>query len=192
VGAERNWYEVVQRLLSGDELAYLELARLVNRFLGSWRAYDFADEWEDVIQDVVTATALAVREGRVREVEALPGYVRAVTRNQLGKRLERRLRAGRDALLPWDETIVGRHLERSVVSLELRVDLLAALDKLPERKREVVWGVYVAGRTYDQGARDSGIPLGTLKRYLRDGLAQLREQFGAQLDAEGPSEGAEA
>jgi DNA-directed RNA polymerase specialized sigma24 family protein len=45
-----------------------------------------------------------------------------------------------------------------------------------------VTAVYVGGMTYEEAARATGIPLGTLKRYLRDGLAQLREELGDRLE----------
>ena len=46
-----------------------------------------------------------------------------------------------------------------------------------------VVGVHVHGKTYAQVAEESGIPLGSLKRYLRDGLAQLREELAGFLES---------
>jgi hypothetical protein len=37
--------------------------------------------------------------------------------------------------------------------------------------------VYVAGHTYSEAAAATGIPLGSLKRYLRDGLNTLRAEL---------------
>lgn len=178
-----DWLEVVERLLAGDGAAFLELARLVNQFLCRWRAYDFGDEWEDVIQEAVTATAIAVREGRIREPKALPGYVKAVARNQFTDRLKARLRLGPEAALRWDDRIAVGALDGDGCSIEMRRDLVAALEGLPEKSQQAVCGVYLEGKTYEQASRDSGIPLGSLKRYLRDGLAQLRSDLGARLDA---------
>ena len=45
-----------------------------------------------------------------------------------------------------------------------------------------VIAVYAAGLTYEEAARATGTPLGTLKRQLRDGLAQLRDALGEHLD----------
>ena len=66
---------------------------------------------------------------------------------------------------------------------EVSRDLSQALGRLPEKQRLVVTGVHVQGRTYDQVAEDTGIPLGSLKRYLRDGLASLREDLSDFLDS---------
>jgi RNA polymerase sigma-70 factor (ECF subfamily) len=182
---ERNWLSVVERLLDGEERAFLELARLVNQFLVGWRAYDFADEWEDLVQEVVAATAVAVREGRLRESGALPGYVRAVTRNKFADRLKARLRAsGSCGTEAWNERIDSGALGSVPVDAELQVDVAAALAQLPEKRRSAVFDVVVLGKTYEQAARESGIPLGSLKRYLRDGLAELRERLREHLGDE--------
>jgi RNA polymerase sigma-70 factor (ECF subfamily) len=184
VRTDVDWQAVVERLLQGDERAFLVIARLVNAFLARWRAYDFADEWDDLIQEVVLATSLAVRERRLRDPGAVPGYVRSVTRHKFVDQLRARLRVGREALLPWDERIDSGALESEPASPELRRDLAVALDELPQKKRDAVCGVYLEGKTYEQVSREAGIPLGTLKRYLRDGLAQLRERLRGRLDEE--------
>ena len=72
------------------------------------------------------------------------------------------------------------HEER--LGAEAREDLRRALARIPDKKREAVLSVYVGGMTYDEAARVTGIPLGTLKRYLRDGLAQLRDELAGVLD----------
>jgi RNA polymerase sigma-70 factor (ECF subfamily) len=179
-----DWMAVVERLVAGDEQAFLTVARLVNGFLTHWRAYDFRDEWDDLIQEVVMATIAAARAGRLRDALAVPGYVRAVTRNKLADHLRARLRLGVDAVLPWDERIGAGALDVGGGSPELQADLAAALGELPEKKRSAVCAVYLEGKTYEQASRDVGIPLGTLKRYLRDGLAQLGERLRGILDGE--------
>ena len=180
---DADWQAVVERLLQDDAHAFLEIARLVNGFLARWRAYDFSDEWDDLIQEVVLATSLAVRERRLRDAGALPGFVRSVTRHKLVDHLRGRLRVGRDAMLAWDERI-GAASEDDLPSPELRTDLETALDELPQKKRDAICGVYLEGKTYEQVSREAGIPLGTLKRYLRDALAQLRERLRGSLDEE--------
>lgn len=183
-GNETDWMAVVERLLAEDGAAFLKLARLVNGFLARWRAYDFADEWDDLIQEAVLATVAAVRTGRLRDPRAVSGYLRTVTRNKLADRLRARLRLGRQALLPWDERIGAGVLDPEGVSPELRADLLVALGDLPEKQRLAVCGVYLEGKTYDQVSSEAGIPLGTLKRSLRDGLAQLRDRLQGGLEGE--------
>src|SRR5215510_8312925 len=45
-------------------------------------------------------------------------------------------------------------------------------------KRRRVTGVYVEGLSYEEMSERAGVPLGTLKRRLREGLAALRVRLG--------------
>jgi DNA-directed RNA polymerase specialized sigma24 family protein len=53
---------------------------------------------------------------------------------------------------------------------------------LPEEQRRVIQAVYIEGKTYEEAAEATLIPLGSLKRYLRLGLSQLREQLKSVLE----------
>jgi RNA polymerase sigma-70 factor (ECF subfamily) len=169
---------VQARLLTGDRLAFLELNRLVTGFLQQLRAYDFRDEWDDLRQEVALSVIENARAGRLRDPEAFVGYVRIITRNKFVDRLKRRLRRHEKETLPWDdeaERLIrapGAHPDGA-----LGADLRAALGDLCEDERRAVEGVYAEGRTYQEVADRTGIPLGTLKRRLRDGLRKLRERL---------------
>ena len=67
---------------------------------------------------------------------------------------------------------VGLSTSHSITGLELFVNWYIAVTAL---------AVYGNERTYEQAASDTGIPLGSLKRHLREGLARLREQFSENL-----------
>ena len=43
--------------------------------------------------------------------------------------------------------------------------------------------VHLQGKTYERAAQDTKIPLGSLKRFLRDGLAALRVDLADYLDS---------
>ena len=58
-----------------------------------------------------------------------------------------------------------------------------AILKLPEKQRLAVLSVYLEGRTYDEAAQHTAIPLGSLKRYLRAGLATLHTQLSEYHDS---------
>jgi RNA polymerase sigma-70 factor (ECF subfamily) len=181
---DKDWAAVLERLLEGDRLALVELSRLINGFLGRWNAYDFRDEWDDLIQEVVLAVGSALREGRIRERAAVVGYLRSTARFKFVDRLKRHLRCAEDDTLPWEDVVDGA-LEPSTddeSSNDTRRDLHAALTRLPEKKRDVVLAVYVHGKTYDEASESTGIPLGSLKRYLREGLAELRVELSPLLE----------
>lgn len=176
-GATEDWGAVLDRLISGDRAAFLTVSRLITGLLISWRAFDFEDEWDDLIQDVVIALVTASREGRIRDRGAIAGYVRTTARFKFVDRLRQHIRCPVDEAVPWEDVAVAAN--PGPVEPEA-IDVRRALEKLPPKTRDAVSGVYLRGRTYEQVSKETGIPLGTLKRYLRQGLAELREALGAE------------
>jgi RNA polymerase sigma-70 factor (ECF subfamily) len=181
MASDSNWLDVLARLLEGDRLAFLELGRLVTAFLVRLRVYDLRDEWEDLRQEVVLAMVAAARAGRLREPGAIVGFVRAVTRNKVADRLGARYRAHEMQAQPWqdlaDELVdtSGRDAEDAVRAAAL----WDAVEALPSEQRAAVRGVYLEGKTYEAVSAETGIPLGTMKRRLRDALVALRARFAA-------------
>jgi RNA polymerase sigma-70 factor (ECF subfamily) len=175
-----NWAEVVDRLVEGDQVAFLKLSRLVTGFLIQRRAYDFREEWPDLIQEVLLALVKAVRRDGIRERSAVVAYTRRITLNKLADRIRDHLRLREDQALPWDEEDIDvadiPHLS-SNSRADVIVDVRRALAKLPEKQRKVVFAVYGEQKTYEQASAETGIPLGSVKRYLRDSLAELRRIF---------------
>lgn len=51
----------------------------------------------------------------------------------------------------------------------------ACLDELGEDRRRAITGAYLDGRSYAELAESAGIPLNTMRTWLRRGLAALRE-----------------
>ena len=72
---EPDFAAVLQRVIDGDRLALVQASRLVNGFLVRWNAYVFREEWEDLVQEVICAAALALREGRIRDRQALVAFL---------------------------------------------------------------------------------------------------------------------
>jgi RNA polymerase sigma-70 factor (ECF subfamily) len=179
---EPDWTSVLRRIVDGDRLALVQASRLVNGFLVRWNAYDFRDEWEDLVQEVICAAALALRERRLREPRAVVGFLWTTARFKYLDRLRARPGSGSGARLAWEEFVASHEIPlEEQLGAEAREDLRRALAKVPDKKREAVMAVYVGGLTYEEAARATGIPLGTLKRYLRDGLAQLRDELSELL-----------
>jgi RNA polymerase sigma-70 factor (ECF subfamily) len=172
---DRDWPAVVERLCEGDRLAFLELNRLVTGFLTQLRAYDFREEWDDLRQEVVASVVANARAGRLRDPQAFVGYVKVITRNKFVDRLKRQLRHREKETLPWDEE-TARAVADDPDAPERRA-LWQAVSGLPEEHRQIVEGVYREGRTYEEVSAATGVPLGTLKRRLRESVALLRERL---------------
>jgi RNA polymerase sigma-70 factor (ECF subfamily) len=179
----QDWLAVVARLADGDRAAFLELNRLVTGILVQLRAYDFREEWDDLRQEVLLAVVANARAGRLRDPQAFVGYVRIVTRNKFVDRLKQHLRLREDEALPWDDE-AARVTSLPVADTADAADLWTAVQALPDDEQRVLHGLYRQGRTYQEVADDTGIPLGTLKRRLRGALDTLRERLGASRSGE--------
>lgn len=179
-----DWAGVVDQMLAGDRAAHLRIARLVTGLLAHWGAYDFRDEWPDLVQDVLLAVICAAREGRVEKPEALVGYVRSITHHKLMDRLRSRVRRRADECESLDEELPAAGARRPCIDANQHVlaDVKQALERLPERKRRVVFAVYGEGKTYEQVVAETGIPLGSVKRYLRQAMEALRRDFAVELE----------
>ena len=148
------------------QLAFLKLNRLVSGFLVTLQAWDHRDQWEDVRQTVLMKLVKSFCRGQLRESQAFVAYVRTITRNEFydflkarsGPAVEEAPELGKEELRD-DETILA---------------VRSAIDHLPADHRRAIQAVYIEGRTYKEAAEATGIPLGSLKRYLRLGLGQLQ------------------
>lgn len=184
---EGDWAGALRRVLEGDRLALVQVGRLVNGFLVRWNAYDLRNEWEDVVQEVVSAAALALRDGRIRDPQAVLAFLKATARFKYVDRLRIQLGLRGGERLVWEASAEGPvQPSADPVGAEVREDLRRALARVPEKTRAAVTAVYVGGLTYEEAALATGIPLGTLKRYLRDGLAQLRGDLASLLEGGDP------
>jgi len=176
----QNWLPIVEQALAGDRVAYARLARLVTGHLAHWRAYDFRADWDDIVQEVLLSVVRAYRESRLDAPGALQAYVRQATRFKFIDRIRatKRRAIDKDPADSADRGEADAHWPPSAPigaeAAEIRVTLASAVLALPERERQAVYEVHVRGRTYEEAAEATGIPLGSLKRALREGLRALR------------------
>jgi RNA polymerase sigma-70 factor (ECF subfamily) len=179
--AGEDWLAIADGIVAGDRIAFAKFARLITSFLRRWRAFDFRDDWEDLIQEVVLATIEASARGQIEHAGALVAFARSVTRNKFVDRLRRYER--RDVRETSQEEDLALPPESSGVeaSREEILDLRRAVEALPENQRRAVLGVYAEGKTYEEASEDAGIPLGSLKRYLRQALEQLGERMAPSM-----------
>lgn len=182
-GTAIGWGELADAAIAGDRVSYTKLARLVTGYLARWRAYDFRGDWEDVVQEVLVSTIAAYGEGRFESDAAFQAYVRQATRFKFIDRIRanERVASGTTAEEAADrgESAAGvpwpPETSLQAAAVDLRLAVREAIARLGERERLAVLEVHLRGRTYEEAAANTGIPLGSLKRALRAGLAQLRE-----------------
>ena len=131
---------------------------------------------EEVAQEVLTEIWLKA-DRFDPERGTVTGWVATLTRRRAVDRV-RSEQAGRDR----DDRVARRSQVREVDvvadEVELRLEhwqVRRALTELSDRQREAIELAYFAGHTYRDVARVLGIPEGTAKSRLRDGLLRLRE-----------------
>ena len=131
---------------------------------------------EEVAQEVLTEIWLKADHFDPTK-GSVTGWVATLTRRRAVDRV-RSEQAGRNR----DDRVARRSHVREVDvvadEVELRLEhwqVRKALAELTERQREAIELAYFAGHTYRDVARVLGIPEGTAKSRLRDGLLRLRE-----------------
>lgn len=131
---------------------------------------------EEVAQEVLTEVWLKA-DRFDPDRGSVTGWVATLTRRRAVDRV-RSEQASRDR----DDRVARRSQVRDVDvvadEVELRLEhwqVRRALAELSDRQREAIELAYFAGHTYRDVARVLGIPEGTAKSRLRDGLLRLRE-----------------
>ena len=132
---------------------------------------------EEVAQD--TFVALWRRPGAFDPARgSLQSFLAGVARNKAVDvvRREESLRRTKETLKAEFETTAGEALDPGApAAIEERDAVAGALARLSPLQREAIVLAYFGGRTYREVATELGIPEGTAKTRLRDGLIRLRE-----------------
>jgi RNA polymerase sigma factor (sigma-70 family) len=160
---------------TGDQRAFAELyrrtsAKLFGICLAMLRE---RGEAEDVLQDVYTSVW---RRARVFDPERASAMTWLITlaRNRSIDRLRRRSET------PLDEGIARELIDdrpspaASTDSSQQRQRLERCLDELEEKQKSAVRAAFFSGRTYNELAQGCGVPLATMKSWIRRALLQLR------------------
>lgn len=165
--------QLVDRLLARDDRALPEVIATHGAVVYGMarRIVRDATLAEEVAQD--TFVALWRRPAAFDpERGSLKVFLVGVARNKAIDlvRREERLRRTKESLLAEVQSNLGGTNE----SIEGTQDVRAALKGLTAIQREAIVLAYFGGRTYREVAEELGIPEGTAKTRLRDGLIKLR------------------
>jgi RNA polymerase sigma-70 factor (ECF subfamily) len=132
-------------------------------------------EAEDVLQDVyvtVWRKAASFDPARASPIT----WLVAIARNRSIDRLRASAQNRRSEPIESAEDVSdeGPGALDLVVSAEQQARLKTCLGELEERQSSAIRGAFLDGATYDQLAQRMGVPLGTMKSWIRRGLMKLR------------------
>ncbi len=171
---------LVARARAGDEGAFAELVERYNAlvFAAVRAVTGDAVERDDVVQDAWVRAWKGL--GSFRGESSVSTWLYRVARNTALNAMRRR----RAEMVPLDA--VAERADDATLPDERaahRVDarrLADALARIDERYREVIELHYTAGMTYDDIARVTGRPPGTVRTWIRRGRMALREILEAK------------
>jgi RNA polymerase sigma factor (sigma-70 family) len=166
---------VVARAREGDEAALEALYRAFEApvYNLARRICRTTEDAEDVLQETFFEVCRSI--GRYREEGSLWGWVRTIAASKALMRLRRNKYRDTDELN--DELVIGQRKEET----HLRMDLEAALERLPETSRAVVWLHDVEGYTHDEIAGMMGKTASFSKSQLARAHARLRRWLGEEV-----------
>jgi RNA polymerase sigma-70 factor (ECF subfamily) len=168
----------------GDEQAYEKLYDLLSATVYGVcrRVLRDPSESEEVAQEVLleiwrTASRYDPARAGVRSWAVMIAHSRAVDR----VRSSERRRAREEATALPEPPAIDEVSEAAVSAFEVR-RVRKAMAELSDLQRESVRLAFYGGHTHREVATLLGVPLGTVKTRIRDGLTRLRVQLGPELD----------
>jgi len=169
-----NAESVVARARTGDTQALAELYRAfeVPVYNLARRICRTTEDAEDVLQETFFEVCRSI--GRYREEGSLWGWIRTIAASKALMRLRRNKYRDTDELR---DEFVGNRREDT----HLRMDLEAALERLPETSRAVVWLHDVEGYTHEEIAKMMGKTPSFSKSQLSRAHARLRQWLGEEV-----------
>ena len=170
--------QLLEGLLRGDRRALVRLTRVITGLLARQGAFQLRESWADIVQEVLEAVLESARRGRIRDPDALLGYVATIVHRRV---LHWRAQNGRRPT-PADPLDLAESVRlHALPDLALQVDLSRALQDLPASLRQVLRETYCLGHTYGETAARLGLSQRQVKRLQSRGLALLRRSLGTEL-----------
>jgi RNA polymerase sigma-70 factor (ECF subfamily) len=169
-----NAETVVARARTGDPAALEALYRAyeVPVYHLARRICRTAEDAEDVLQETFFEVCRSI--GRYREEGSLWGWIRTIAASKALMRLRRNKYRDTDEL---HDEVVGSRREDTA----LRMDLEAALERLSETSRAVVWLHDVEGYTHEEIAGMMGKTASFSKSQLARAHVRLRRWLGEEV-----------
>ena len=169
----------MQQIAGGDREAFLTLyQRVCPKVLGTARSIVQTNcHAEEVTQEVFLEIWRLAGRFDPAKGPAM-AWIMLLTRSRSVDRVRQtaaaRLRDGGYARYERQRHVEG--VLDGIVRRSTGVQLRQAVDELSPLRREAITLTYFAGLTYAQASARAGVPLGTMKTRIRDGLRALSER----------------
>jgi len=165
---------LVARARAGDFAALERLYRTYERpvYTLARRLTRSAEDAEDVLQETFLEVCRSLRQWRGDG--SLWGWIRTIAASKA------LMRYRREKLREWEP--LDDDVGRAGDDVPLRMDLEAALQRLPERSRTVVWLHDVEGYTHEEIAELMGMTTSFSKSQLARAHDRLRRWLGAGVE----------
>jgi RNA polymerase sigma-70 factor (ECF subfamily) len=172
--------ELASRARAGDLDAYAQLVRRHQRVAVRLAQVvsGLGDEAEDIAQDAFVKGHRRI--DRFRDGAPFRPWLLAIVANEArNRRRGRGRRRHYELALADDRALAGSPVapEPSAVAADRRARLLAALQALPDRQRDVVACRYLLELSEAETADVLGLAAGTVKSHLSRGLDRLRREL---------------
>jgi RNA polymerase sigma-70 factor, ECF subfamily len=169
--------ELIAQVALGDRSAFEALYRATaNRLFGiCLRVLGDRAEAEEVLQEVFTAVWRKAAQYDARQSSAM-SWLGITARNRAIDRLRERPARAALGTLEMAATIAdpGPSPEQEAQASSERARLTRCLEQLEPRRRSLIQEAFFGGFTYEELARRTQAPLGSIKSWVRRGLVQLR------------------
>ena len=168
--------DLIARLPLGDRQAFATLYDLTSAKLFGLclRVLKDRSEAEDCLQDVYLKIWHNADRYRVTGHSPIT-WMTTIARNAAIDRLRARAPETQDIDTAPDLVHPGPGPEAAVIARAEAARIGACLDELPRDRADAVRGAYLDGDSYADLALRHGVPLNTMRTWLRRGLQALRE-----------------
>jgi RNA polymerase sigma-70 factor, ECF subfamily len=137
------------------------------------------DRADDLVQETIMLACGNI--GSFTPGSNMPAWLTTILRNRFYSEYRRRSREVEDPNGPHAATLMT--LPDQVASLEQQ-ELRAALTRLPEEMREVLYLVFASGLSYGEAAQICGCDVGTIKSRVHRARAMLIRMLALESAAE--------
>lgn len=168
--------DMIARVAIGDRAAFSALydATSAKLFGVALRVLNDRAEAEECTQEVYVKVWHAADRYARNGLSPMTWLI-TIARNRAIDRLRARKAGGADLSEAVELPDAGPGPEALAMAADDRTRIVTCMGELPEERAEAIRRVYLEGETYKELSDRFGVPLNTMRTWLRRGLQKLRE-----------------